>query len=238
MQESFLAEIIANPADDALRLICADWLEEHGDEDRSEFIRVQIELSKVPSEIIAKVRCLEQEEAEGYPTLSEAYSPEDCLVQELLRRERELLDAPHNEGPFTNRAIWAKGLFREAIWSVREDVEFTRGFVSRVRLTCAAWMEYGPALVKQHPLEKIEISDKRPVALVTPAGWGWTVDFSGSEDPDTRLLMVLDPESALPILLWQTMHGNLARSDSWMYQTEIAALDALSVGCLAWAKAQ
>jgi uncharacterized protein (TIGR02996 family) len=34
--------ILANPADDLPRLVYADWLEEHGDAERSEFIRAQI----------------------------------------------------------------------------------------------------------------------------------------------------------------------------------------------------
>jgi uncharacterized protein (TIGR02996 family) len=43
-EESFLADILEHPDDDAVRLIYADWLEEHGDPagaDRAEFIRVQ-----------------------------------------------------------------------------------------------------------------------------------------------------------------------------------------------------
>src|SRR5262245_46917946 len=42
--EAFLQAILANPDDDHLRLIYADWLEERGDP-RGEFIRVQIELA-------------------------------------------------------------------------------------------------------------------------------------------------------------------------------------------------
>jgi uncharacterized protein (TIGR02996 family) len=46
-EESFLADIIANPNDDAPRLIYADWLEDNGQPERSEFIHVQIELPKL-----------------------------------------------------------------------------------------------------------------------------------------------------------------------------------------------
>src|SRR5262249_56951990 len=47
---TFLNAILARPEDDALRLIYADWLEEHGDEydvARAEFIRVQVKLSSL-----------------------------------------------------------------------------------------------------------------------------------------------------------------------------------------------
>jgi uncharacterized protein (TIGR02996 family) len=44
--EAFLQKIIDSPDDDAPRLVCADWLEEHGDPDRAEFIRVQCRLAR------------------------------------------------------------------------------------------------------------------------------------------------------------------------------------------------
>jgi uncharacterized protein (TIGR02996 family) len=40
-QAAFLADIQANPDDDRPRLVFADWLEDHGDPARAEFIRVQ-----------------------------------------------------------------------------------------------------------------------------------------------------------------------------------------------------
>ena len=41
--EPFLRAICADPEDDTARLVYADWLDENGDPDRAEFIRVQIE---------------------------------------------------------------------------------------------------------------------------------------------------------------------------------------------------
>jgi uncharacterized protein (TIGR02996 family) len=51
LEEAFLHDIAAHPADDAPRLIYADWLEEQGDEARlarARFIRIQIERSQLP----------------------------------------------------------------------------------------------------------------------------------------------------------------------------------------------
>src|ERR1700738_3753443 len=45
--DAFLADILTRPADDAPRLVYADWLDDHGDPDRAEFIRVQIELARL-----------------------------------------------------------------------------------------------------------------------------------------------------------------------------------------------
>ena len=45
--QGFLRTILEDPEDDTHRLIYADWLEEHGDCDRAEFIRVQCELEPI-----------------------------------------------------------------------------------------------------------------------------------------------------------------------------------------------
>lgn len=49
MSESshFLEQILAEPSEDAPRLVYADWLEEHGDADRAELIRLQCERAKL-----------------------------------------------------------------------------------------------------------------------------------------------------------------------------------------------
>jgi uncharacterized protein (TIGR02996 family) len=46
--EAFLQDVLARPGDDGPRLIYADWLEDHGQEARAEFIRTQCELAKLP----------------------------------------------------------------------------------------------------------------------------------------------------------------------------------------------
>src|SRR5262245_2358975 len=46
-QDAFLQAIVEEPDDDAVRLIFADWLEEHADP-RGEFIRAQCELRRLP----------------------------------------------------------------------------------------------------------------------------------------------------------------------------------------------
>jgi uncharacterized protein (TIGR02996 family) len=64
-QEAFLEDIVTNPADDAPRLIYADWLDDNGDSARAEFIRVQHELAML--------------------------SPTDPRGKRLFRRQDELL---------------------------------------------------------------------------------------------------------------------------------------------------
>jgi uncharacterized protein (TIGR02996 family) len=50
--EAFLQAIREAPHDDTPRLIYADWLEEHGQSDRAEFIRVQCRLARMPNAMV------------------------------------------------------------------------------------------------------------------------------------------------------------------------------------------
>jgi uncharacterized protein (TIGR02996 family) len=45
MEKAFLSDIVAHSADDAPRLIYADWLDEHGDTDRADHIRTAVALA-------------------------------------------------------------------------------------------------------------------------------------------------------------------------------------------------
>jgi uncharacterized protein (TIGR02996 family) len=46
-EEAFLAALAENPEDETTRLVFADWLEEHDEPDRAEFIRVQCALARL-----------------------------------------------------------------------------------------------------------------------------------------------------------------------------------------------
>jgi uncharacterized protein (TIGR02996 family) len=45
--EAFLADVLEHPDDDTPRLVYADWLEDHGQAERAEFIRTQCQLAQV-----------------------------------------------------------------------------------------------------------------------------------------------------------------------------------------------
>jgi uncharacterized protein (TIGR02996 family) len=59
----FLKDICAHPDDDDIRLIYADWLEDNGQPERAEFIRVQCELHRLPADDPSRQQ-LERREAE------------------------------------------------------------------------------------------------------------------------------------------------------------------------------
>ena len=49
-EQAFLQSVLADPEDDTPRLVYADWLDDNGRPERAEFIRVQIELARLPEE--------------------------------------------------------------------------------------------------------------------------------------------------------------------------------------------
>jgi uncharacterized protein (TIGR02996 family) len=58
-QNPFLQALLANPEDDTLRLVMADWLDENDQPARAEFIRLQVELARGVEELDRR-RYLEQ----------------------------------------------------------------------------------------------------------------------------------------------------------------------------------
>ena len=47
-EQALLQAVLDDPEDDGIRLIYADWLEEHGRAERAAFIRAQIEDARLP----------------------------------------------------------------------------------------------------------------------------------------------------------------------------------------------
>src|SRR5207248_1699698 len=110
---AFLRLILADPEADGPRLAYADWLEEHGDAARAEFIRVQCELVKV-----------DENNRDIHP---------------LAARERELLERHGDEWlrPLREAVYPERGWF--ARWRNKPvfAAEFRRGFPEAVALPAA-----------------------------------------------------------------------------------------------------
>jgi uncharacterized protein (TIGR02996 family) len=83
-RQALFEAILANPDDDLPRLVFADWLEEHGETDRSEFIRVQIERARL-DEYDPLRGVLQERERELAKCLVEEESPfRELLARQLL----------------------------------------------------------------------------------------------------------------------------------------------------------
>ena len=138
-EQAFIDAILASPEDDAPRLIYADWLDEQGQSERAEFIKVQIELAS-------------WKDGEHCPVCSQHWKWRvgaghsewsDCgnghrwssqTYRDLRRREEELWLA--------GRAYWTRdfpGALGDATNSTRS---WRRGFVASVTCTAADWLQH------------------------------------------------------------------------------------------------
>ena len=142
--EASLQAIIANPVDDAPRLIYADWLEERGDP-RGEFIRLQCQLARL--------------------------APGDPRYFELYRRTEQLW-AAHSETwlqPF-HRALAERSLsFYHALFYghmyLRLGPLFDRGFLEEVSMTADHFLTLADVLFRLAPVRKAVLYE---AAIICP----------------------------------------------------------------------
>lgn len=137
--------------------------------------------------------------------------PQEGRAAELCRRHsREWAGPPPGHDP------------------LRWEWTFRRGFVEEVRCPLAAWDAHGGSILVSHPVTRVELTDKAPVAL--NGGYGWMPVIGGGDRGQLPWALAdLLPEKA---------------SDWWgggilFYRcgdTKEAAVDVLSEALLARAK--
>jgi uncharacterized protein (TIGR02996 family) len=142
---ALLADILANPEDDTVRLVLADWLDEHGDPERAEFIRVQVELASDPyRESLCRETC-DPPEFWGCP---------DRVVR---KRERELLAGPRPD-VYENEVVWFNAGDGTESWRTMFRPQWRRGFVEAVACEAADWLAHAAALLARHPIREVTLT--------------------------------------------------------------------------------
>lgn len=219
--DAILRAILDDPADDLPRLAYADWLLEQGDDAGAEFIRAQVEvgacgLYDCPTPILAarprgRTRC------------------GSCRFCRPKKRAEEacgllLHEAAGDLGmPYAYTTEWhANG--RDPA-TTHATLYLWRGFVQAVRCPLHSWLEHGPAVVRAHPVERV-VTDATPLAFPDDPRPVWrSYQFANY---DVFRFMAGERVNLLGA---PSPHGTSRRYDS-----EQAALDALSAALLAWAK--
>ena len=130
-EAAFLAAVRAAPDDDLPRLVYADWLDEHGEADRAEFIRVQCELAGLACEVPGYC-------SDGFGKCGSCYRLDD------LRRHAGVLYGEHGDA-----------------WHPADGMEWTwrRGFVEVVRCTADRWVRHADAVLARHPVRRVMFSE-------------------------------------------------------------------------------
>lgn len=202
----FLSAIIADPGDDSLRLIYADWLAEHGGQpERAEFVRCQLELSTIRTELYL-----------------DPSDPDDQKIQQRLNWLREQQDDLMRSHAWKwMRDTLPPLIYQEydrwrregpTIGSKREDnwsLTFRRGFVEEIQLDAATWLTHSARLIEASPIRTVRLTttpeqllefrqslwhgvdpDERIVRL---PGRPWR-SFPDGDTPEERILNMLADE--------------------------------------------
>lgn len=219
-RESLLAAIMANPDDDLPRLIFADWLEENGEPERAEFIRVQCELAGMSNEKCKRGDELEKRE------------------MELFRHGQNAFDwmgeVSDNYAHLVSNARGLVSCVAISLSGRADRVTFHRGFVSHISLTLAAFMgtgttpAYGAQVCREHPVTSVLITDREPFRHTTSFSWY----------RQTGLYERLTGASTISPELFDLLEGGRILSIVADYRTREAAITALSSACLRWARTE
>lgn len=218
-EQALLRAILDTPADDAPRLIYADWLEENGQPERAEFIRVQCELARIPAEDLAETNFWEGQLSDG----PARYFP----IAKLLRKSRK-------------KGIFVKVSRGLHVGNERPLIEciFHRGFSSEIRCTLGEWLQHGPRIVAEHPVEWVRLTDFRPWRL-TRDGFGIIWDRECPSVRRSTEAQKHDEDGDVPHEIYQLLRrGRLDHdgSEYRSYQEDTDLFADLSQACLAWAK--
>jgi uncharacterized protein (TIGR02996 family) len=202
--------ILEDPRDDDLRLIYADWLDEHGEGDRAEFIRVQVELALV--------------EAIEHDCSNElAFSETTCpacgawvTAEALRQREGELLAAPAVE-----EHVGA------VIGDCYVDWRLRRGLAEEVTLTTADFLAHAAALFVAAPILRVTLADREPQEYGAAGHW-WYREW---EDGQVERL-----PHYLPAELFDCLPAGTSVA-ARRYDDSREAVDALSAACVRFGRA-
>jgi len=228
VRAAFLDAICADPDNDLPRLVYADYLEEQGEEDRAEFIRVQCELART-----------DDPHGDRYWDGQLDGGPKCYQRRRTLRgREQELLLSRGATWvrPIAESATKTRMLVNHGLEGNEDGIcwKWRRGFVEEIALPSADWLIYGPALVQVAPLQVVRLSDREP--MEDHSDWTWFAETVFS-DHHLRSDVPGNLYQLVPLLCGQ-FKGWYYRSFYVSFPTKQDALDCLSAACLAWARSR
>jgi len=198
-QEALYRSILEDPEDDTVRLVYADYLDENGQPDRAEFIRVQIELAK-PSHCTS---C----GGTGFTGYASYTATCPSCRPEFLRlkgRESDLWNVHSGEWfgsrsprPLPGDLGWAisdgEGTYIRAIVAAYHSRYFVRrGFVDKVVCAMRGLVAVGKKLFSEHPITAVVLDDRVPIgpnsALPVPDDHSWVRDHGYADEIGTQIL--------------------------------------------------
>lgn len=243
---SLRAAIVARPDDLAVRLVCADYLEEiNEDASLMEFIRTGIQFNAHPCSTYIETGDYDAQNGVS-DEWQRGFDLFDAVMKLLWKRSttRDLANwqewcwaeardeegtpcPASGEGGMTVTPHGSPRLHGEAAsCTIPTDAGqvrqfFRNGFVEFVKCPESAWLASGAEIVRQHPITKVVLTDKEPDRQ--------------SPDNDLYQWSVYATETAFS-LNWLQGEGDLEKIGAMWHHGREAALTALSDVAIAWAR--
>lgn len=205
-----MSDIIANPSNDTLRLVHADYLEDNNQVDRADFIRVQVELANT------------EPQYEGETNVPVGRYAELLLEQHRLSQLNVALQGTKLEAYFLG-----------CLGSIRQSFNFTfsRGFAEEVECISGDWLCHGHVIVNETPLSRVTLTDKRPQVLWSEES-EWARYMLVSEERREEFPAILE-SAVLPLELYNLLPGALVkRTQTFLFKTLVEANKVISDACL------
>jgi uncharacterized protein (TIGR02996 family) len=162
--DDLFAAVLASPDEDLPRLVYADWLDENGQPERAEFIRVQIELERSmgnekqgAASVVANVPPIRPEEFRK--TRVYQLQPGDRGLS-LLATETTLL------GKYAGHWLEPLRLKNGPLYSNATHGQFRRGFVEVVWMPAIGFLTHAEHLFRLSPVRELRVTRTRPGDIV------------------------------------------------------------------------
>ncbi|AMV25488.1 hypothetical protein VT84_13905 [Gemmata sp. SH-PL17] len=227
-RDAFIARICAEPDEDSHRLVFADWLDEHGEPERAEFIRLQI--AGVAPDWLAESESIS-------PTTHQQKLHPFAVSEWRLCGWNPQIECVAYQRPYdetSDRTVF--------------NVKLSRGFVSEIHLPCASFIAKGFAadLFRRQPVTRVVLTDKRPDetpgSAESPAYAGQRDTFDWCREsmfgsPAVVWSYVL-PDFVYDKIKEQHPQHEVTEGSILEFKTEHEGLAALSDALVAWARNQ
>lgn len=148
--QAWVRAIRAAPDDDAPRLACADWLDEHGEESRAAFIRVEIEMYRRKVAFKTPPWVDPKDEATRRVPWREAINRRWVLAYGRLIKSQGFRPLEfvqhHSDRPIqTTRLLYGTT---------------KRGFVEGVSSSAADWLTHGDVIYAREPVREVTLTTR------------------------------------------------------------------------------
>jgi uncharacterized protein (TIGR02996 family) len=144
-EDALLAAIILHPHEDTPRLVYADWLQEHGDEERAEFIRAECEIARHCEMHRPRI----------------ATAADTKRQQELFIRENVLV-----RGGIYGRVVDPVKSHLKSMGIDPSQCVYNRGgWLAVVACTASAWLTLGGELQGKYPITAVSLKDRFEISF-------------------------------------------------------------------------